>query len=607
MSRNAPDGVLKGMNLLRWLAIGGVTLLVGCTSSTATTTETAVTRSISLTDSGTQISELANSGWTSLTLNLTLGDTAKDVYLAFTNTSTSSKTAPSVSSNSTALSISADTAESDTTSDSPPMFLHDLPFRDKLPVMTRSASALSQSRSLALSADTATSSTTASSTYSVGSTKTFKYYTYDEAYPTKTMQLLAQVTNSTQNRIINVWADSSLVSSTWTNGSTVTTAMAEALAEQFMADSSTGDDVYSWDTGVFGREYYEPGASVASDLVTPTGEIDIVLADLNPNRAQQSSYVLGYFWSANDYKSYVVSGTEYSNARISFYMDLPVFSTGASSSSWTLSDDDPSEIVSTLAHEFQHMIHYYQKTLAQGLDDTTDTWIDEMCAMEAEDLVADKLLVPGPRGVPLNSDGTFDYSTGKLATNSTSNRIGYFNRIYPNYGLATWDSNVANYSMAYSFGSWLARNYGGPALFRAIVHNSSTNSSAVVNAVNSVNGTSLSLADLERKWAASLVASTSGLTGKYNLQSGTDDDGFTFTQTSAVTGSSQTFDLGNIDYYHYYAYGTKTAGPVTSSVSTIPGTGLAITKALSSATGSQTLTVTVPSTVDVTVITKVSG
>ena len=64
---------------------------------------------------------------------------------------------------------------------------------------------------------------------------------------------------------------------------------------------------------------------------------------------------------------------------------------------WEVTDRGPSVIIGTLAHEFQHMIHFYQKPVVRDAD--SESWLNEMASEVAEDLIADKMMVSGPRGV----------------------------------------------------------------------------------------------------------------------------------------------------------------------------------------------------------------
>ena len=46
------------------------------------------------------------------------------------------------------------------------------------------------------------------------------------------------------------------------------------------------------------------------------------------------------------------------------------------------------------------MIHFYQKRVVQ--DTISEAWLNEMASEVTEDLIADKMMVSGPRGVAYN-------------------------------------------------------------------------------------------------------------------------------------------------------------------------------------------------------------
>ena len=76
--------------------------------------------------------------------------------------------------------------------------------------------------------------------------------------------------------------------------------------------------------------------------------------------------VAGYFYAKDNFKSSYYSG---SNQRIMFYLDAVMFANGdgIDGTDWDVSDPSPGDIVSTLTHEFQHMIHFYQKQIKSEL------------------------------------------------------------------------------------------------------------------------------------------------------------------------------------------------------------------------------------------------
>lgn len=558
-------------------------------TTTTSSTTTVDTTSFTMDSASTQVASVDRTA-AAFSLTVELGQTPHDVYFAFTNPSLTSQTAiPQLT-----ASIRSVDEGSEAEPAPPPARWRDLPFRPNLPVPSPSTKMFSRSVS--------SNPGVASSNHAAGDLVPFRYLTYDNALVTKTATLAAQVLNSSQNRLANVWTVA---------GTGVTAEMATALVQRFLASSGSGNDIYSWLTSVLGREYYEPGTWVGSGLVTPTGEINIVLCDLNPNRSRQSSLVYGYFWSINDYQSYQVDQTEYSNGSLVFFLDAPIFAT-PTGSTWELSDVEPAEIVSTLAHEFQHMIHYYQKTLSHGLSTTSDTWLDEMCSMAAEDLVADKLSIPGPRGVPLQS-GVYDYTSGQLATNDSSGRLGYFNAVAPKTSLVVWSNTnpLANYAAAYSFGSWLVRNYGGPEVIRSVVQTSGTDIQAVIDAVATTTGKTVTVAQLLNQWATAVLVSGPKPDQHTQLTSEVEgtETAFTYAVTGTVLGENTTYRLGSINAFRYYAYGSTQAGPVMGSggAKALQPAGVMFRRAGSSLTGSHTFTFSVPTSVSITLVTKVSS
>ena len=217
-------------------------------------------------------------------------------------------------------------------------------------------------------------------------------------------------------RTLNIW----VADNCWYVGGTegaqlVTQSMVDAIADKFLDDGSF-NDIYDWVTAMLGAEW---GPHGAADLVLPNGEITILLCDIaNDNAA--GGYV-GYFWSKDNYTTeYVPESSE----RVMFTIDAVSYATG--DGSWDAGDFWPEEIFSTLAHEFQHMIHFYQRGVLRDAMANGDTWINEMASLVTEDLVADKMEVIGPRGVDtelLYPDGSAGASGNTRAGSASSSTI----------------------------------------------------------------------------------------------------------------------------------------------------------------------------------------
>jgi hypothetical protein len=357
----------------------------------------------------------------------------------------------------------------------------------------------------------------------------------------------AAVSTNQGSRILNIWvADDCWTTTGTTKKHLVTSAMVADLANAFLKDGV--NDIYTYDTNILGPEWGTPTGQYASQLIQPKTipEITILLSDIeqdNKENAGTDGVVVGYFWDGNNfYKSYV-SG---SNERIMFVIDAVLFANPSathdgSGGSWSVTGSYwPEECISTLAHEFQHMIQFYRKgVVVRGDGQTADTWINEMCSQLVEDLVASKMGVKGPRGVSYT-----DGSAG--STGNEDGRIPVFNAYLSGDDrqlTKTSNYDAYDYSFSYAFGAWLMRNYGGAQFVKSVVYSSATDSDCITNAVNSYSGQSLSIEDLISRWAVAVLGSSRTdmpLGYRYN----------TGTWTSSSVGG-MTYDLGSINFFNY--------------------------------------------------------
>jgi hypothetical protein len=306
----------------------------------------------------------------------------------------------------------------------------------------------------------------------------------------------------------------------------------DALATRFL-NATNSDDIYLWETDILGEPW---GTTSFTNLIPWDSKktITILLTELN-STYPAASYIVGYFWEKDNYTISDVAG---SNQRVMFYLDSRLYGNMLESgeSSWAVTNYWPKIVISTLAHEFQHMIHYYQKAIVKGGSASADTWINEMCSMIMEDLVAGKLGVEGPRGV-----SPTDATAG--SSGNSGGRIPYFNA-YSNAPLAvTSGYDVYDYSTSYAFGAWLARNYGGTELLRRVVQCKETDSTAVVNAVAEASGKTESMQRLLEKWAAAvLLSDTTTAPAGYRYNTG---------DWTTSTANGLTYSLGSINVFNY--------------------------------------------------------
>jgi hypothetical protein len=371
----------------------------------------------------------------------------------------------------------------------------------------------------------------------------------------------------------------------WTAGGTkvnlVTQAMVDVLAGKFL--KSGNQDIFHWVRGIFGAHW---GASPYSNTIGDTKDITILLYDID-NDDSISGGTCGFFWSKDLFKT-----LSYSNQRVMFYIDSVMYAT-ADETTWKITDYWPSTMVSTLAHEFQHMIHSYQKTIVnQGSN--SDTWINEMCSMAAEDLIADKMLADGPRGV-LYSDPT---------AGSAGNYYGRLPRFifHPEWPVVSWAGELSDYSTKYAIGAYYGRNYDGANFFGSLVRNSYTDYRAVEQAIAECGGSDQFATTLRKWFVAMLLSDKTDTTAGYQYNKG-----------AWFTSSMNSIDyhLGSINLFKYRQVNDSSSvlsntGPVieTSPLSTLSKSSSYIYHAGTAVTGKQTWKLNLKPDVKMSVVVK---
>lgn len=309
------------------------------------------------------------------------------------------------------------------------------------------------------------------------------------------------------------------------SGCKVNAEIAEKIAEKF-------DSLYNVERYVFGEEleqmYSSSGSLTDIENVSDTGSmVNIVLYDIgNDYDSSPSSGVVGYFYARDYYsqslaslsKSY--SALKYSNEGKYFYVDSAYLNTYFDT------------CISTLAHEFQHMIRF--ANVVNNDLSSDETWYNEMLSMLCEDMLQEHLEL---------DDG--DSPKGRTTT---------FNAYYYLSGLGEYNSNYASagYAVWSNFGMFIARNYGGAAFVQKLSTMDSSFDS-VVSAVNSLNNTSYSFEDLFEQYVQSLLGSS---TYTHNVDAtttlsytGTDgDESNSYSSSNPYTYPMSAYDIFGEDY-----------------------------------------------------------
>ena len=332
------------------------------------------------------------------------------------------------------------------------------------------------------------------------------------------------------------WADTCA-----SRGDCLTQEMVDAVAERFLRPGAS-NDIYDWVTAIFGAPWGPhsvrgPDGQPALIPAEAAAEIHIFLFDIENDGYPTGPRTVGYFSRLHNFlRQPPPSIYRFSAERLAFFMDSPWLAT-ADDGTWEITDRRPSVILGTLAHEFQHMIHYYQKPVLRNA--ISESWLNEQASEVAEDLIADKIMIDGPRAV------AYDDPTAGEPENRSARLPDY--NLYNDIQVTTWDGYLANYSINYALGAYLARNYGGAALFGDIVQSDRSGVGAVEGAVRS-QGHDESFLDLLTNWgAANLLSDNTAAPAPYRYNTGT-------WQTSYAGGLE--FRLGSINLYNYiYAPG----------------------------------------------------
>ncbi len=400
--------------------------------------------------------EVDFSGSSSMTLTVS-GAEGSSVYLvkanpssSFASASTTGKAASATGSEASSIAAASSSTASYSSSGRPTRYEHAAAaeFNANPPAVTIAARGIAASASVSYGGG-------GSGLVVDSSAKSFWVENSSGAWVQKTATLRAV------GRYCYVWvADECFsASSTADNDNAITGAQAAAIQAKFDGSSAASwtDGIFKNVTSIFGYEY--GGGAGGSGGCDGDQHIVILVYDIGGDYiSTQTGGVLGYFWGKDYYDqttldSYYGTDTYKTNYSEIFYVDTH------------FTDKYPSYILSTLAHEYQHMINFNRKTVENGL--SSPSWCNEMCSMVAEDLV--------------------DANIGlDPATDGPISRFPEFAYHYAESGVTDWSSSLKNYAGAFAFGAYLERNYGGASLFEAMSDNSSVGTTSITAALSSL-------------------------------------------------------------------------------------------------------------------------
>ena len=344
---------------------------------------------------------------------------------------------------------------------------------------------------------------------------------------------------SANGKNLYIWVENDSWTGAGKKAFEVNQTMVDAMADSFLK-AGDNNDIYEWVTKIAGGPW---GTHNNSEYISDTNDIHILLEDIDRDNSTTGG-VVGYFWAANNVKA---SSLSYSNEKLMFVVDSVMFAQ-KDGSGWEKSDFWPGIVISTLAHEFQHMIHFYQKDVLNNLSNGTETWLNEMASQCVEDLVANKINSDGPRGLP--------YNIGSAGTSiSSEGRLPLYN-MYNYTNIASWRDDeyvLTCYSASYAYGAYLMRNYGGAQFINSMIKNSGAGKDSVEKAISDMGYGNVSFEETLRKFGvANLLSDRTGMDVGYKYNTG---------DWSNSTISGEGYSLGAINLYNYYRYNTANIGP----------------------------------------------
>ena len=237
------------------------------------------------------------------------------------------------------------------------------------------------------------------------------------------------------------------------------------------------------------------------------GKIIILAFDIDE---VSGGYVAGFFYSLNQYLNADLKPNQrYSNEAEILHIDK-------------LAVND----FETVAHEFQHMIHF-------GHDYDENIWLDEGASMFAEYLIGKDPFIGGPYKPAFQSN--------------------------PDVSLTYWDSNpeglaFANYGASYAFFLYLAEHFGGSNIIQNIVSNSENGILSVEQALMN-KGYSVEFKEVFRNWTiANFLNDTSfanGTYGYYNISLSDMSVDDYYNAASAVPRTENSVPYWGTDYLEF--------------------------------------------------------
>ena len=313
----------------------------------------------------------------------------------------------------------------------------------------------------------------------------------------------------------------------------ITQEMLNVVADDFLR-SGSDNDIHDWVTAIFGPPWGPYPKPPHRSLLPPEYGNELHILFLN----SEEEYG-GYHSSRHTYLQ--AAGATYSNERLMFFMNTKYYSPEEQDLDEFLRFRRRS-IALTLAHEYQHMIRNYQKSVLNSFRPRNESWLNEMASEMTEEFVSYKLMVRGLRGLPHD-----DPTAGSPPIFGSYSRYNYYNYLQGAY--FEFDSPLYRYyATNFVLGSYLALTYGGAPLMGAIAQNEHGGVESIEAAIVELGYPPTSFEEILTNWAvANLLSDDTDAPVPYRYNSGE-------WSTSVAGGIS--FRLGSVNLFNYrYGYG----------------------------------------------------
>lgn len=225
--------------------------------------------------------------------------------------------------------------------------------------------------------------------------------------------------------------------------------------------NTTFKEIYLEMTTIYGKHWgIHNGKRDNENLISEENkDIHILLTDIDDDKnSSPKGFVNGYFHGYKDsfmlskhpFQNNINVSNQNNNIVIDSYQYFHKTQEGEPVKEWSNNSYETAATITTIIHEFQHMLHFYNKDIKYDI--YSDTFINEMFSMVAEDIFANKY-----------SKYYNNYTKINTTLSPDIIRIPEFNFFWDMQSSFNWDYsqlNLNSYSMSYVVGAYLIRNYG---------------------------------------------------------------------------------------------------------------------------------------------------